>query len=1042
MLYANRYEHVRPLGHGATGSVELVSDSKTGRKCALKLLRLSRRTGKTATLEGFQREFEILKELSHPHIARVYDAGYDSAAERFYISTEYCSGIDLYKATENLDIEHTEEIFVQTLRALNYLHIKEIFHLDIKPQNILVAHNDDGTHTAKIIDFGFANYFDNDFVQRQKAANSDNVIIIGTPAYTAPEIISGNKHDGRTDLYSLACVFYEALTRKLPFRSDHGDPREVHFKHLNYPPVPLTEINNKIPPYLNDILLKMMNKAPEDRFINAQEVIKEINLHKATPYDVETTATRMSYLLGQGRLVGRHKELAKFRDCYFKRIHLEDYKYKPFLIVTGQSGCGKSRFLQECKYEVQRDFGTDVITWTEFNKTLPEDLKTPCLVIGDDVEIKKIYISKLNIAFNNTRILTILTTSQKEIPCDEENIIRLSYFTKEEVAAYLDSTLGIKDIPESIVNDLYKYTNHGCPLYLVQFLKAAFANNYLIDSHGRWSANIFNDLVSELKTKGFTDFIKQDLVKKLEDFNFTEDQLDLMYTMALTNKPTLTDLREITCGHLIEDQLGFFVEQGILRTDPELNFVFSNPLYKEIFIGMMPEGLKKEYCDRIADHLEANGGSAEEILYFRGRGSGNERLNQLFRLASLKRANHNHDESIENLMEILKNDVEDKDFLADVYLLLGDIYIEQGDCERANFYLDKIVSLEGIKRELTMAKAYEQKGLCWYRKKNYEESTISYLKALTFLSDPQKHALMVVGIKNRMALNKISVGNIEQSNQLALEALNIWNEFAGREKLMDLSLGESDIILYNKGEYQRAIVLLEQQLKSLEDKKHLELYPSIIYRLGIFNVKVGHIDEGQRLLEDCLRLVKEHKVPYWIYGVYNELGVLAERKRDYQKAAEYYQHSLELAQKTVSVKINVFISAFNLARTLSAINNLSEAKKHFEYIINNIENLKDEKNINRDFILIASHIEMAGILRREGEYDKGGQILEKAVTYFKDKEHLKHYEQYYLQELVLNCLDQNKSDEHKKAAAQLEKIKNQQWFNNNDYEFWKSAHNL
>ncbi|MBF0106159.1 MAG: hypothetical protein HQM16_12630 [Deltaproteobacteria bacterium] len=203
----------------------------------------------------------------------------------------------------------------------------------------------------------------------------------------------------------------------------------------------------------------------------------------------------------------------------------------------------------------------------------------------------------------------LLTTSQKEIPCAEENIIRLEYFNKQEVAQYLADTVGLTTVPNGVIDDLYKYTNSGCPLYLVEFLKAAFSANYLIDRHGKWSEKIFDDLVTELKTKGLTDFIKDDLRRKIDVLNLKENQLDIMFMMALTDKPTLIDIKEITSGHLIEEELEFFVRAGVLRTETDVRYVFTNPLYKAIFIEMMPDDIKTDFYDSIADHYMNHGES-------------------------------------------------------------------------------------------------------------------------------------------------------------------------------------------------------------------------------------------------------------------------------------------------------------------------------------------------------------------------------------------------------------------------------------------------
>ena len=152
-LYANRYLEIKEIGSGVTGRVYLVKDEKTGLTCALKMLHSPLGYIKYSELEGFQHEFEILKNLNHPSIAKVFDFGVTEESSHLYIVTEFVEGKDLFEYAEGKSIEVIEELFVQALRALNYIHSKKIIHLDIKPQNMLVV--DHGSPTLKLIDFGF-----------------------------------------------------------------------------------------------------------------------------------------------------------------------------------------------------------------------------------------------------------------------------------------------------------------------------------------------------------------------------------------------------------------------------------------------------------------------------------------------------------------------------------------------------------------------------------------------------------------------------------------------------------------------------------------------------------------------------------------------------------------------------------------------------------------------------------------------------------------------------------------------------------------------
>ncbi|MBF0104214.1 MAG: tetratricopeptide repeat protein [Deltaproteobacteria bacterium] len=1035
-LIADRYEIIKGLGYGATGSVELVVDTKTGAQAALKLLRNSGHLGYGSSVDIFKQEFEILKEINHPNIARVYDAGLDQGDFKFYIATEFVPGKDLYNATEGVGFEALEDIFVQILRALNYLHFHHVYHLDIKPRNILVIH-ENSKFTVKIIDFGYANFFDSQYAKRKKEEDEDNIIIVGSPAYTAPEIITGTGYDGRTDLYSLGCVFYEALTRRLPFRSLKRDPCDVREKHLHELPIPPKDVNQNIPEYLNDIILRLLRKNPNDRFASAEDVIREINFFKEQAYEIETIDTRRSYLLEKSRLIGRDAELKIFREYYKDRILAEKYQKSPFLIITGDRGSGKSRFLSECKYEAQRKFDINIITWDEFNKTLMENLKTPCLVVGDDVPLKKLHISKLVYGYDDAPFLAVLTTNQEDIPCDKKDIIELKYFDEAGVEVYLKNTIGITKIKKEIVDDLYKYTNSGCPLYLVEFLKAAFGDNYLIDKHGKWSDRIFNDMVGKLKTKGFTDFIKDDLKNKVGRLNLNESQLDLMYMMALTDRATLVDIKELTSGHLIKEQLEYFVREGVLKEDPVFGFVFTNPLYKEVFVEQMPQTLKEKYCDRIADHLETQNGDEQRILYFRGRGAGARAPECLLKLARLHMTALEFTDVIENVLEVVNNALATT-YLTEALLLLSEVYIELGEINKALEYLNKIISKENNQNNLALARAYEFLGICYYRKERYDKSTVYYNKGIDVLKHEKNKYWKVVSLKNRIVINKIEQGDFKAAEEMSQKA---WVLFRDGEQDVDIEpesidAGEDDVILTNRGEYQKSTEILNQQLLVLKNKKHDDQYARTLYRLAVIKNKLGELEESEKLLHQSLELVRERKTTGWLFSVYNELGVLSEKKKDFKRAAEYYQHSFDLAQKTSLADIDASVVALNLARSFSALGNLDKAKKFFDYIIITITRHEEIKSINKDFILMSAYIEQARILRKEGNVVPCVEILRKAGLLLTGNEHLKHYEQYYLQEVALTSLITQNHLGYEETKRRLELLKKESWFNHMDYTLW------
>ena len=140
----SRYKIIKELGSGLSGEVFLV-ESAEGRKALKFLKRVQMGVSREEALANFKSEFSILSELNHPGCARILDFGFDPVLMKYYFTTELIEGTDFIKATEGKTADEIEPLAVQVLRALNYLHSRGIYHLDIKPQNVLITTVDRGS---------------------------------------------------------------------------------------------------------------------------------------------------------------------------------------------------------------------------------------------------------------------------------------------------------------------------------------------------------------------------------------------------------------------------------------------------------------------------------------------------------------------------------------------------------------------------------------------------------------------------------------------------------------------------------------------------------------------------------------------------------------------------------------------------------------------------------------------------------------------------------------------------------------------------------
>lgn len=263
-LFAERnYDILGEVGRGGMGVVYLANDSKLDRKVALKTLSPDR-ANKENSIRRFEREAKTFGKIRHDHIATLYEFG--DAGPIQYLALEYINGFDLEKerrAGRKWKAEEAVPVIISVAKALAYTHKKGILHRDIKPGNILI---EQGTNRTVLTDFGLAKGKTDESLTAAGFA-------VGTPAYMAPEQISDQfevEPDGRSDIFSLGTVFYEMLTNEHPFIGP--DDLKTMRAIVQTPHKKVHELEDSIPVSLSKILDKMLEKHPEDRYVNCDEV--------------------------------------------------------------------------------------------------------------------------------------------------------------------------------------------------------------------------------------------------------------------------------------------------------------------------------------------------------------------------------------------------------------------------------------------------------------------------------------------------------------------------------------------------------------------------------------------------------------------------------------------------------------------------------------------------------------------------------------------------------------------------------------------------
>lgn len=253
------------LGEGGMGKVYKATDTILGRTVAIKCLSGSL-THQPSFLERFKNEAKTLARLSHPNIAVLYN--YLQNGDDFYMVMEYVEGQNLdqlCKQNKTLPYQSVVPMMVQALDGLAHAHSKGVLHRDMKPANLMLTPN----HTIKLMDFGIAKVSD-------QAKLTQVSRVIGTLEFLAPEIIEAQQPTTASDIYAAGVVMYELLTGRLPFsgKSDYMLMQEI----VKTKPVLPENWNKELPASLSEIVLKALEKKPEDRFASATDFSNSLKM--------------------------------------------------------------------------------------------------------------------------------------------------------------------------------------------------------------------------------------------------------------------------------------------------------------------------------------------------------------------------------------------------------------------------------------------------------------------------------------------------------------------------------------------------------------------------------------------------------------------------------------------------------------------------------------------------------------------------------------------------------------------------------------------
>ncbi len=272
-LFDNRYEVVEKIGAGGMGAVYKARQLAMDRMVALKVIHPDQQAD-DVVVKRFYREMKTTSRIAHPNTVSVYDFGKSEEGE-FYLAMELLDGKPLSELLDDgaIPVDKLIPIAVQIATALSAAHKEHVIHRDLKPENIMILDVYGAPDQVRVLDFGIATFAASS-EEGPSARVTASGIMVGTPSYVSPEQIGGEELDARADLYSLGILLYEMVTGRLPFYDPQRPLRVLQMHMTEMPQRPSAIANQEVPAWLDDLIMLLLAKYPDDRPDTAEEVAR------------------------------------------------------------------------------------------------------------------------------------------------------------------------------------------------------------------------------------------------------------------------------------------------------------------------------------------------------------------------------------------------------------------------------------------------------------------------------------------------------------------------------------------------------------------------------------------------------------------------------------------------------------------------------------------------------------------------------------------------------------------------------------------------
>lgn len=969
LLFKNRYEVDKNIIHQSFSSTVYKGlDIKNKLPVAIKQIKFNPYV--------FESEKNSLKKLNHPNIIKLID--YFKENNFFYIVTEWFEGLPVNQFS--FSPEEWIEVFINILKGMKYIHENGMFHRDLKPQNILISKD----NQVKIIDFGISIF--------EKDADEENSKILGTLTYISPEQTGYLKStpDNRSDIYSLGVIFYECLTGANPFNGK--DETEIIHQHLTFTPPSLVE---KLPKTnlierLNQIIFKMIEKDITHRFSDVTDIIQEL----------EEILKIHFPLFSEQEIVLREEWIKK---CLADVPDFLSQKKAVFLI-KGKYGSGKTFLIKKIIHKIQesrkvlrlRITNTNSFSFLEEvskNLDIPmQEIKSgfqelsPVLVVEN---IQRIDEASWNSIIQGSHFLIAATYDEDEdfsllqSTDAAKYLYEITPYNQEEIGVYLDTVFNGKlDLSGAVFNHLLRFCQGN--LEVLSFgLKMLYRKKLLIFQNEKWVFVAQEKIFSLLDQKNIMNFQFSELDEDMKEF-----LKNLSVYGFLFNSEQIKKLRNYFNKNIlqIKKYLKHAEGLGILeKSKDSYNFINRN-LYAYFYFLNTEEERKEKHLkiaraiEKIKDfdqkfnplfyHYSLTDDSLKAYIW------GRRLLSDLIEKYAYSQAIDVF-EKLTNLFYKTPNKTP-ADFISFYELLekAVNVYIFKGYYDRIIPLLkEQIKFFSGDESKERLAGVYLSLGRIYSLKGEQKNVREWYNKALNLI-ESLNQIKVIKKIYENICMNYIFSSRFREAIFYFEKAQQFYQAEDYQDTNIMVLLGVIAFAYANLGKYDKVHVLL----KTIEDLLRKEKNPYFKY-IGLhYRILVlSHMGEIENLkeeeLESYLTEISQEENKLLQYSLYFSIGYFYFKKGKYQKAHDYVEKSLQIAE-SFHVGVGILMPQLIFAEILIKLKKYGQISQIFQSAQKIIE-------INKDYFCVQWLLRLKALLlsySMHANADKIKKIMDKAIN--------------------------------------------------------------